>query len=119
MPLSQIARWIAVAALSAGPALAADNPLQPSPAWDEMRLAVIGTETEPPVDPAVLDRLHVRIAAAAAACALALSACSGDGGETAAPNDTATSAGGDQAELIKDGEIVIAMSGEFKPFSHF
>lgn len=55
MPLSQIARWIAVAALSAGPALAADNPLQPSPAWDEMRLAVIGTETEPPVDPAVLD----------------------------------------------------------------
>lgn len=64
-------------------------------------------------------RQHVRIAAAAAACALALSACSGDGGETAAPNDTATSAGGDQAELIKDGEIVIAMSGEFKPFSHF
>ena len=55
MPLSQIARWIAVAALSAGPALGADNPLQPSPAWDEMRLAVIGTETEPPVDPAVLD----------------------------------------------------------------
>lgn len=39
----------------AGPALAADNPLQPSPAWDEMRLAVTGSETEPVIDPAILD----------------------------------------------------------------
>lgn len=41
--------------LLAGAAPAADNPMRPSPAWDEMRLAVIGTETEPPVDPAVLN----------------------------------------------------------------
>ncbi len=53
-------------------------------------------------------RHPVRAAAAVAACALALTACSGGGG-----------ADGDKAQLINDGEIVIAMSGEFKPFSHF
>jgi sulfur-oxidizing protein SoxY len=46
--------------LLAAPALAqdgaaVDNPLQPSALWDDMRLAVIGTETEPPVDPAILN----------------------------------------------------------------
>ncbi len=51
---------------------------------------------------------HARAAAVAAACALALTACSGGGGDN-----------GDEAQLITDGEIVIAMSGEFKPFSHF
>lgn len=30
------------------------NPLQPSPIWDDMRLSVIGTDNEPPVDPGVL-----------------------------------------------------------------
>ena len=44
-----------ILALLAAPALAADNPLQPSPAWDDMRLAVIGTDTEPGIDPAVFD----------------------------------------------------------------
>lgn len=31
------------------------NPMQPSALWDDMRLAVIGTDEEPPVDPSVLD----------------------------------------------------------------
>lgn len=42
-------------ALVAAPALAADNPLQPSPAWEDMRSGVIGTDSEPPIDPAVFD----------------------------------------------------------------
>ena len=42
-------------ALLAGPVLAADNPLQPSPAWDDMRSSVIGTEAEPAIDAAILD----------------------------------------------------------------
>lgn len=37
------------------PVLAADNPLQPSPAWDDMRSGVIGTDAEPPINPAILD----------------------------------------------------------------
>lgn len=41
--------------LAAGPTLAADNPLQPSPAWEDMRSGVIGTDTEPQIDPAVFD----------------------------------------------------------------
>ena len=41
--------------LSAGPALAADNPLQPSPAWEDMRSSVTGSDIEPPIDPAVFD----------------------------------------------------------------
>lgn len=48
-------RLAALMSLLAVPLWAADNPLQPSPAWDDMRSAVIGTETEPPVDPAILD----------------------------------------------------------------
>lgn len=32
-----------------------ENPLQPSPDWDDMRLAVIGTDIEPPIDPSVFD----------------------------------------------------------------
>lgn len=31
------------------------NPLQPSALWEDMRLAVIGTDEEPPVDPAIFD----------------------------------------------------------------
>ncbi|HRO16127.1 MAG TPA: quinoprotein dehydrogenase-associated SoxYZ-like carrier, partial [Paracoccus sp. (in: a-proteobacteria)] len=42
-------------ALLAAPAFAADNPLQPSPAWEDMRASVIGTDAEPPVDAAVFD----------------------------------------------------------------
>ncbi|AGT10422.1 quinoprotein dehydrogenase-associated SoxYZ-like carrier [Paracoccus aminophilus] len=45
----------AVAADAAGSAAAIENPMQPSPDWDDMRLAVIGTDTEPPVDPSVFD----------------------------------------------------------------
>lgn len=43
--------------LLAAPAWAADveNPMQPSPIWDDLRLSIIGTEEEPPVDPAVFD----------------------------------------------------------------
>ncbi|SMO73254.1 quinoprotein dehydrogenase-associated SoxYZ-like carrier [Paracoccus laeviglucosivorans] len=45
-----------VFALLAAPVLAqpVENPLQPSELWDDMRSSVIGTDTEPPVDPAVL-----------------------------------------------------------------
>lgn len=45
-----------VFALLAAPALAQniENPLQPSALWDDMRESVIGTNEEPPVDPAVL-----------------------------------------------------------------
>ena len=45
-----------VFALLAAPALAQDveNPLQPSELWDDMRESVIGTNQEPPVNPAVL-----------------------------------------------------------------
>lgn len=42
-------------ALLGSPARAADNPLQPSPAWEDMRSGVIGSDAEPPVDPAVFD----------------------------------------------------------------
>ena len=48
---------------------------------------------------------RARLAAIAAACAVALSACS--------------SSDGDDGGLITDGQLVVAMSGEFKPFSHF
>ncbi len=59
-------------------------------------------------------RHQARAAAAALVCAVALTACSGGGGGTGDNGDN-----GDGAQLIKEGEIVIAMSGEFKPFSHF
>lgn len=52
-------RLALILAVMAGPALAqgaaVENPLQPSALWDDMRLAVIGTETEPPVDAAILN----------------------------------------------------------------
>lgn len=52
-------RLALILTLVAGSALAqegaVENPLQPSALWDDMRLAVIGTETEPPVDPAILN----------------------------------------------------------------
>lgn len=45
-----------ILAVLAAPAVAqeVENPLLPSPLWDDIRLSVIGTEDEPPVDPAVL-----------------------------------------------------------------
>ena len=49
-------------------------------------------------------RTHARTAAVVAACAFALTACS---------------SGGDDGGLITEGQLVVAMSGEFKPFSHF
>ncbi|AUH65068.1 quinoprotein dehydrogenase-associated SoxYZ-like carrier [Paracoccus zhejiangensis] len=39
----------------ATPALAEDNPLQPSATWDDLRESVVGLTAEPPVDPAVFD----------------------------------------------------------------
>ena len=48
-------------------------------------------------------------AALAAAALLALSACGGDDGGSAS----------DGPRLINDGELVVAMSGEFQPFSYF
>ncbi|MGR3199487.1 MAG: quinoprotein dehydrogenase-associated SoxYZ-like carrier [Paracoccus sp. (in: a-proteobacteria)] len=48
--------WLTLGAvLLAAPALAQDNPLQPSPTWDDLRVSVIGLDDEPPVDPGVLD----------------------------------------------------------------
>lgn len=46
---------IAALILLAGPAFAQDTSLQPSALWDDLRESVIGLDTEPPVDPAVLD----------------------------------------------------------------
>ncbi len=61
-------------------------------------------------------RHHARAAAVVAACALALTACSADDDVEATPGE---GGGESDAQLINDGEIVVAMSGEFKPFSHF
>lgn len=52
----------------------------------------------------------VRLAALAAALPLVLAACGGGDGE---------GAGDGEAQLINDGELVVAMSGEFQPFSYF
>lgn len=41
--------------LWAMPASAQDNPLLPSPTWDDLRASVIGLDTEPPQDAAILD----------------------------------------------------------------
>lgn len=49
------------------------------------------------------------LATLTATALLALSACGDDGG----------SSSGDDLGLLNDGEIVVAMSGEFRPFSHF
>ncbi|WP_028714136.1 quinoprotein dehydrogenase-associated SoxYZ-like carrier [Paracoccus sp. J55] len=54
----RLAALLAALALVLAPAAMATevaNPLQPSALWDDMRLAVIGTEEEPPVDPAIFD----------------------------------------------------------------
>ena len=44
---------------------------------------------------------------------LALAACGGDGGDGSAAD------GAREAQLINDGTLVVAMSGEFQPFSYF
>lgn len=44
---------------------------------------------------------------------LALAACGGDGGDGSAAD------GASEAQLINDGTLVVAMSGEFQPFSYF
>ena len=41
--------------LWAMPACAQENPLLPSPTWDDLRVSVIGLEAEPPQDAGVLD----------------------------------------------------------------
>ena len=50
-------RLALILTLLAAPALAAEveNPMLPSPLWDDLRSSIIGTEEEPPVDPAVFD----------------------------------------------------------------
>lgn len=45
----------ALCLLTAPAAWAQDNPLLPSPTWDDLRVSVIGLETEPPQDAALLD----------------------------------------------------------------
>lgn len=50
------------------------------------------------------------LVAAASAAALVLSACGSDDGATG---------DGDDLDLINDGTLVVAMSGEFQPFSYF
>ena len=52
-------------------------------------------------------RRRTAVAATLAVAALALSACGGD------------DSGSDGPDLVKDGQLVIAMSGEFRPFSYF
>ena len=51
-------RLMLILALLAAPHLAlaaeVENPLEPSPIWDDLRSSIIGTEEEPPVDPGVL-----------------------------------------------------------------
>ena len=49
-------RLALILSLLAGPVLAqeVENPLLPSPLWDDLRLSIIGTEDEPPLDPSVL-----------------------------------------------------------------
>ena len=41
--------------LLAGPAMAQDNPLQPSPTWDDLRESVLGLASDVPQDAGVLD----------------------------------------------------------------
>lgn len=41
--------------LWAMPAFAQENPLLPSPTWDDLRVSVVGLEAEPPQDAGVLD----------------------------------------------------------------
>lgn len=55
--------------------------------------------------------------AAVGVLALTLSACGSDSGD-----DTGSAAGGSDADdlgLVQDGTLVVAMSGEFQPFSYF
>lgn len=47
--------WLLAGLLLATPALAQDNPLQPSATWDDLRESVIGLTAEPPVDTGILD----------------------------------------------------------------
>src|SRR5690606_17468618 len=50
------------------------------------------------------------VVALAAGALLSLAACGGDDGGGGA---------GDEPQLINEGQMVVAMSGEFRPFSHF
>lgn len=64
------------------------------------------------------------LVALAASSALVLSACGDNGddnGSTGSENgsDNGTAAEGVQGDLIEDGTLVVAMSGEFQPFSYF
>lgn len=64
-------------------------------------------------------RHHARAVAITAVCALALTACGGDGDSDADADTDVEVSTGSGAQLVNEGEIVIAMSGEFKPFSFF
>lgn len=48
--------WLTAAALLvASPALAQENPLQPSETWNDLRESVLGLSEEPPIDASILD----------------------------------------------------------------
>ncbi len=67
-------------------------------------------------------RRSLTVVAAVSALALGLSACgSDDGDDSGAAGDAAATeaASGQDLGLIDDGTLVIAMSGEFQPFSYF
>lgn len=48
---------LVIGMLTAAPAWAqsVDNPMQPSANWDDLRSSIIGTDDEPPIDPAIFD----------------------------------------------------------------
>lgn len=62
--------------------------------------------------PARRPRRPAATVALAAGALLSLAACGGNG-------DGGGGDAGDEPQLINDGQMVVAMSGEFRPFSHF
>lgn len=68
--------------------------------------------SKPTLRPGYPARRPIRIAALLGAAALTLTACGDDGGDSEADGDNALN-------LISSGTIVVAMSGEFQPFSYF
>lgn len=59
------------------------------------------------------------LVALAASSALVLSACGDDGGDDGSNGSGNGAADGVQGDLIEDGTLIVAMSGEFQPFSYF
>lgn len=63
-------------------------------------------------------RHTLTLVAAVSAAALTLSAC-GSGGDGGGDGEGTAAEGGQDLNLIDDGTLVVAMSGEFQPFSYF